>query len=376
MNAVTPLGPKPSRPPQKVARPEEEREGAGFGAALSAALSPRTDAPPHAAEPEGRTAPAGGERADQAATRDPDGAVAQSQAAHEVPARAGANPQAAHPAQAPDAGSAPVPLLDPGALRLLALGAADPAALATARTAAARDASPPPAASGDAPPRPETLPPPIQAAGQSPGGLSERAAGGARRGRGDAEAKLPAPQAAAPGPPRGAQGGGPIATALASGPASSYAALQEAAQAAAQAAPATAAAATAAQAARAAAPAASHVTVHFAGEGGAEGSLRVALRGQTLQATILAPDRESAQRLGADLGDLHRALSERGFPGARISIQQAARGEAADAPRPGREEARQSPEDRGREPHGRGEDARDAEGERPQRRPRNPRGER
>jgi hypothetical protein len=114
-------------------------------------------------------------------------------------------------------------------------------------------------------------------------------------------------------------------------------------------------------------PAADRVTVHFEGEGGLEGRLRVALRGQSLHATIVSPDRETAQRLRSELGELHRGLAERGFPDARIAIHEArprdGAGAAAD-PRndePWRDES---------QPSRRHDDPRDSAGDRMRRRPR------
>jgi len=69
------------------------------------------------------------------------------------------------------------------------------------------------------------------------------------------------------------------------------------------------------------------VTLQFSGEDGLEGQLRVAVRGQNVRATILADDPVSAERFSRGLDGLQRALVERGFADARLTVQQTARSE-------------------------------------------------
>lgn len=64
-----------------------------------------------------------------------------------------------------------------------------------------------------------------------------------------------------------------------------------------------------------------HVTVHFAGEGGLDGRLRVAVRGQSVRATIVSEDHAMADRLSRNIDELHHALRGRGFSEASVSIQ-------------------------------------------------------
>lgn len=66
----------------------------------------------------------------------------------------------------------------------------------------------------------------------------------------------------------------------------------------------------------------STVVVPFQEANGQEGRIRLALRGDSLQATILSSNRETVQRLGSQLTDLQRALSERGFAEARLTVRQ------------------------------------------------------
>jgi hypothetical protein len=88
--------------------------------------------------------------------------------------------------------------------------------------------------------------------------------------------------------------------------------------------------------ARASARFGDQVTLHFSGEDGLEGKLRVAVRGQNVRATILADDPVTAERFSRGLGDLQRALLERGFSEARLNVQHTARSEgpaSGNAPR-------------------------------------------
>ena len=74
----------------------------------------------------------------------------------------------------------------------------------------------------------------------------------------------------------------------------------------------------------------STLVVPFEDDGGNAGRIRLTLRGDALQATILAPSRETAQKLSSSLGELQQALGERGFAGARLTVRQAGGEEAAD----------------------------------------------
>jgi hypothetical protein len=74
----------------------------------------------------------------------------------------------------------------------------------------------------------------------------------------------------------------------------------------------------------------STLVVPFEDDGGNAGRIRLTLRGDALQATILAANRETAQRLSSSLGELQQALGERGFSGARLTVRQAGGEDAAD----------------------------------------------
>lgn len=74
------------------------------------------------------------------------------------------------------------------------------------------------------------------------------------------------------------------------------------------------------------------VTLPFEGENGLEGRLRIALRGNALHATIVTPDPDSAARIEGAIGELHRALVERGFSEVRLAVQHAPA--VADSERP------------------------------------------
>jgi hypothetical protein len=64
------------------------------------------------------------------------------------------------------------------------------------------------------------------------------------------------------------------------------------------------------------------ILVPFKDAQGLEGRIRLALRGTALLATILTPSRETVQRLGSEIGDLQRALTEHGFAGAQVTVRQ------------------------------------------------------
>jgi hypothetical protein len=69
------------------------------------------------------------------------------------------------------------------------------------------------------------------------------------------------------------------------------------------------------------APPRSHgVTIRFAGEHGVEGTVRVAVRGQTIHATILSTDAEAAHRMSDQLSTLRRSLEGQGFPDTRLAV--------------------------------------------------------
>ena len=122
------------------------------------------------------------------------------------------------------------------------------------------------------------------------------------------------------------------------------------------------------------------VTLQFTGEDGLEGKLRVAVRGQNVRATILSDDPVAAERLSRGLGDLQRALLERGFPEARLNVQHAVRSEGPASGAPAREDARDDPHPRGesrdRNPSSRQERESTSTEEHPRRRPSRPRTER
>ena len=66
---------------------------------------------------------------------------------------------------------------------------------------------------------------------------------------------------------------------------------------------------------------ASQVTVRFDGGGGLEGRLRVAVRGQSVQATIMSDSPAMTHQLGDNIDQLHHSLRERGFSESNITIQ-------------------------------------------------------
>jgi hypothetical protein len=72
-------------------------------------------------------------------------------------------------------------------------------------------------------------------------------------------------------------------------------------------------------------------TIRIEGEHGLDGRLRVAVRGEQLRATIIAPDADVAKRMESDLGSLQQALRDRGFTQASVSVRAAAADSAAPA---------------------------------------------
>ena len=65
---------------------------------------------------------------------------------------------------------------------------------------------------------------------------------------------------------------------------------------------------------------ADRVTLRFEGEGGLEGRLRIAMRGETLHASILSSDAGTLEQLGGELGTLRQALREQGFVDSRVAM--------------------------------------------------------
>ncbi len=64
-----------------------------------------------------------------------------------------------------------------------------------------------------------------------------------------------------------------------------------------------------------------HLTLHFGGDGDPAGTVRLALRGDALRATIVALTAADADRLARDLDSLRRALRAQGFTDTRIAVQ-------------------------------------------------------
>lgn len=62
------------------------------------------------------------------------------------------------------------------------------------------------------------------------------------------------------------------------------------------------------------------MTVRFDAPGGGENRIRVFVRGDLVQATILT-DAQSAPRLEQSLPELQRALADRGFSESRVSVR-------------------------------------------------------
>jgi len=65
------------------------------------------------------------------------------------------------------------------------------------------------------------------------------------------------------------------------------------------------------------------VTLRFTDDDGVEGRLRVAVRGQSVRATIVAGDPNAAERIGSGVSEIQRALNKQGFQEAQITVQQA-----------------------------------------------------
>lgn len=112
--------------------------------------------------------------------------------------------------------------------------------------------------------------------------------------------------------------------------------------------------------------AADRVTLRFEGEGGLEGRLRIAVRGETLHASILSSHDGTLEKLGGELGGLRQALRDQGFADARISVTDTRQTLAAanesrnesrsqDERRQG-EPSRQKPQGREERPEGQGSD--------------------
>jgi hypothetical protein len=64
------------------------------------------------------------------------------------------------------------------------------------------------------------------------------------------------------------------------------------------------------------------VTLKFTDDGGVEGRLRVALRGQSVRATIVSADPATVERIGAGVPELQRVLDRQGFRDPQITVQQ------------------------------------------------------
>ena len=63
------------------------------------------------------------------------------------------------------------------------------------------------------------------------------------------------------------------------------------------------------------------VTIRFTDSDGVDGRLRVAVRGQTVRATIVSSDQAAADRIGAGVNELQQALDKHGFKEAQITVQ-------------------------------------------------------
>ena len=68
----------------------------------------------------------------------------------------------------------------------------------------------------------------------------------------------------------------------------------------------------------------SGITIRLDPDNGLAGYVRVRVRGDAVQATFVANDRETAQRLGNQAGELQQMLRERGFSEAKVVIQASA----------------------------------------------------
>ncbi len=71
------------------------------------------------------------------------------------------------------------------------------------------------------------------------------------------------------------------------------------------------------------------VTLKFTDDAGVEGRLRVALRGQSVRATIVSNDPATAERINAGVPELQRALDKQGFRDPQIAVQQTRGSEGA-----------------------------------------------
>jgi len=63
------------------------------------------------------------------------------------------------------------------------------------------------------------------------------------------------------------------------------------------------------------------VTLKFTDDGGVEGRLRVALRGDSVRATIVSGDPAIAERIGSGISELQRVLDKQGFRDPQITVQ-------------------------------------------------------
>jgi hypothetical protein len=81
-------------------------------------------------------------------------------------------------------------------------------------------------------------------------------------------------------------------------------------------------------------PRGDHVVIRFTGDHGLEGTVRVAVRGHTIHATILSADPAAAQQMRDQLGLLRQSLESHGFPDARLAIHSLGAGDGTSAPPP------------------------------------------
>lgn len=77
------------------------------------------------------------------------------------------------------------------------------------------------------------------------------------------------------------------------------------------------------------------VTIRFADDDGSTGRIRLAVRGQTLHATIVSPDDDAVRRWSGDLDALHRSLLSQGFTDARVTVRKTPTPESTSMHRPG-----------------------------------------
>ncbi len=83
-------------------------------------------------------------------------------------------------------------------------------------------------------------------------------------------------------------------------------------------------------------PRGDHVVIRFTGDHGLEGTVRVAVRGHTIHATILSSDAAAAQRMRDQLGALRQSLESHGFHDTRLAIHYLSAGDGG-APATGRD---------------------------------------